>query len=290
VIDSAVGPLVAAGNFDAVTHLATPLAVRLTGELFGLTVDFTTAAAIHTTILGRAFTALRLSEEDRLQADAAVWAARRLFAALEAGTDADFESSETSHGEPDAFVDNLVFLYYTAAQMLAETVATCCAVLPQHPDQLKRLRRDPDLAERAVHEILRFDSPTQGTARLVTAPLEVGGRTLRPGRVLFLLLGSANRDERVFADPDRLDIGRPDNPHLGFGGGPYRCLGEAVAVAVGAEVLRSLLRHTDDLVATAPPRRLPASTFCRSYASAPLAACPAPASGAASAASPEGTQ
>jgi cytochrome P450 len=244
-------------RFDAVTDLAVPLAIELGTRLFGLTDEATADAAI----LGRAFTALRLSEADRAASDAAVLRARTQIGDRAAGP-----------AQVPAHVDDLVFLVFTAIEMLSATVATCCAVLPHHPDQLARLRAEPGLAPTAVAEILRFDSPTQGTARLVTTTLEVDGRVLRPGRILFLLLGSANHDGTVFADPDRLDITRDPNPHLSFGGGPYRCLGAALAQRVGAAVLRSLFTGTTELSAPEPPRRYPAETFCRSYASVPIVA------------------
>lgn len=315
-IGDEVAGLVAKESFDAVADLAIPLAAALVGLLFGLGAESRAQADQDAPILGRAFTALRLSGTDRALADDAVRRERTLFgdlladpsrlvpggaaailAAARGQSDAD-GSAPIEHSAPmddpvlidDAVLtDDTVFLYFTAVEMLTRTIGTCLALLPQHPDQLARLRSDTRLAEAAVAEVVRFDSPVQGTARLVTSPLEVAGRKLRPGRVLLLLLGSANRDESVFADPDRLDIGRLDigrldigrlhvdrtaRPHLGFGGGPYRCLGSALAVWITAEVLRALLRTTTDVVPDAAPTFLPAETYCRSYASAPLAVRP----------------
>jgi cytochrome P450 len=243
--DATVRTVVHSGRFDAVTDLGAPLATELTAGLFGLPPKLLADAAI----LGRAFTALRLCDADRVAADAAVRRARTVFAS-----------------------DDRAFLCFTAVEMLTAAIATVCAVLPAHPDQLARVRAEPSLVNRAVGEILRFDPPTQGTARLVTAPIDVAGQPVRPGRVLFLLLGSANRDERVFADPDRLDVARDPNPHLAFGGGPYRCLGAALATRVTATVLERLLVHK--VSAAAPPRRHPVETFCRSYASVVLRAEP----------------
>lgn len=237
-IDGSVGANVHSGRFDAVTDLAAPLALELTAGLFGLP----RAHLADAPVLGRAFTALRLCDADRVAADAAVRRARTVFAS-----------------------DDRAFLCFTAVEMLTAAIATCCAVLPAHPDAWALLRATPALLPRAVDEIVRFDSPTQGTARLVTEAFEIAGHRVRPGRVLFLLLGSANRDERVFTDPDRLDVTRDPNPHLGFGGGPYRCLGAHLATRVTAAVLERLLATA--VSAAAPPRRHPPDTFCRSYAS-----------------------
>ena len=97
--------------------------------------------------------------------------------------------------------------------------------------------------ERAVEEFLRWDSPVQLTDRVVTVDGEIAGRPVRRGQLVALLLGAANRDPERFAAPDRLDLGRSDNPHLSFSHGVHFCLGAALARLETQIALRALLRR-----------------------------------------------
>jgi cytochrome P450 len=81
----------------------------------------------------------------------------------------------------------------------------------------------------AVEELIRFDSPLQLFERTATRPVTIAGVTIEPGQKVAALLGAANRDPAVFADPDRLDLSRAPNPHLGFGAGIHFCLGAPLA-------------------------------------------------------------
>ena len=115
--------------------------------------------------------------------------------------------------------------------------------LLRHPEQLQRLRNDPSLIPAAVEELLRFDSPVQADFRRVLADCEVNGFALRKRDNVVLLLGAANRDPAVFEDPDRLDVGRRQGPHLSFGRGLHRCLGAPLARLEGRIVLEMLLER-----------------------------------------------
>lgn len=102
--------------------------------------------------------------------------------------------------------------------------------LLRHPDQAERLRADPTLAASATEEVMRFEPPLQQTKRVAIAGAEIGGVGIREGEQLLLLLASANRDEAVFADPDRFLVARPDlRAHVGFGYGMRACLGGGLA-------------------------------------------------------------
>jgi cytochrome P450 len=111
------------------------------------------------------------------------------------------------------------------------------------PDQLARLRRDPDLMPTAVEELLRFDSPVQRVWRLLAAAADLGGRRLERGEAVFLMAGSANRDPAQFADPDTLDLSRKPNRHLTFGHGIHFCLGAPLARLEASIAFTSLLRR-----------------------------------------------
>jgi len=97
--------------------------------------------------------------------------------------------------------------------------------LLRHPEQMEMLRRDRTLLRGAIEEMLRYEGPLQGTSRLALEDFEFDGEKIPAGQSLFAAMGCANRDQRQFADPDRFDIARRNNPHLDFGAGAHACLG-----------------------------------------------------------------
>lgn len=114
-----------------------------------------------------------------------------------------------------------------------------------HPDQWARLGADPTLLAPAVEEIVRWATPVIHFRRTATADVELAGVAIRAGDPVVLFYESANRDDAFFADPQRFDIGRQPNPHLGFGGGgPHFCLGANLARAQ----LRALFARLADRV------------------------------------------
>jgi len=113
--------------------------------------------------------------------------------------------------------------------------------LLRHPGELARLHAEPGLLRGAIEELLRFDSPVQATVRIAREPAELGGQSIAEGALVFLSLGAANRDPEVFADPDRLDVGRSDVHHLSFGHGPHFCLGANLARLEAEIAFRRLL-------------------------------------------------
>ncbi len=118
--------------------------------------------------------------------------------------------------------------------------------LLRHPGERRRLQDDPGLIEPAVEEFLRYDSPVQLTDRVVTEEMEIDGRRVRKGEIVAVLLGAANRDPARFVDPDRLDLGRADNPHLSFSHGVHFCLGAALARLETQIAIQALLRRFPD--------------------------------------------
>ena len=129
--------------------------------------------------------------------------------------------------------------------------------LLEAPDQLAWLRDHPDAAATATEELLRFDSPTQlQFGRSATEDLEVGPVRLRAGQRVISLLGSANRDPDVFADPDALKLHRTGPASVSFGGGIHHCVGAPLARLETAAALRGLVRRFDRIeLGGAPERR-----------------------------------
>ena len=115
--------------------------------------------------------------------------------------------------------------------------------LVRFPEQLALLRSDRALVASAVEELLRFESPASAMDRVAREPLELGGKPIEPGQMLYCSIAAANRDPRVFAAPDRLDIRRADNRHLAFSHGIHRCLGNALARMGGQEAIAMLVER-----------------------------------------------
>jgi cytochrome P450 len=116
----------------------------------------------------------------------------------------------------------------------------------RHPEQRARVRANPALIPNWVEETLRYDGSTQMLARSVTRDVELHGQPLRTGDRLLLLVGAANRDERVFAEPDRFDIGRDTTQHLAFGKGTHFCLGASLARLETRIALEAVQTHLPD--------------------------------------------
>jgi pimeloyl-[acyl-carrier protein] synthase len=144
---------------------------------------------------------------------------------------------------PDELVSNLVLLLIAGHETTMNLIGNGTLALLRHPDQLARLRAEPELVPSAVEELLRFDSPVQLVIRFTHEAVELGGRTIPKGARVMLLLGAANHDPARFARPDVLDLGRGDRGHLTFGGGPHFCLGNALARMEGEVVLPALVRR-----------------------------------------------
>ncbi len=113
----------------------------------------------------------------------------------------------------------------------------------RNPDQRARLVADPTLAESWVEETLRYDPSSQLIARTSTRPLELHGRTIPADSRVALLIGSANRDERYWSDPDRFDLERNTSGSLAFGQGTHFCLGASLARLEGRVSLEEVLRR-----------------------------------------------
>ncbi|MFI7633863.1 cytochrome P450 [Nonomuraea sp. NPDC049400] len=117
----------------------------------------------------------------------------------------------------------------------------------RNPAELARLREDRSLLPTAVEELMRWDTPLQMFERWVLEDIEVHGVEIPRGSEVALLFGSANRDQAVFEEPDRLDVGRADNPHISFGAGIHFCLGAPLARIELMESFGALLTRANKL-------------------------------------------
>jgi cytochrome P450 len=109
------------------------------------------------------------------------------------------------------------------------------------------LRNDLTLIPSAVEELLRYESPSQHTARICPEDTELGGKKIRKGQAVIAVMGAGNRDPERFPDPDRLDLGRPDNRHLAFGWASHFCFGAPLARMEGQLVFEAIARRMTNL-------------------------------------------
>ncbi|MEY4231039.1 MAG: hypothetical protein RLZZ362_1888 [Actinomycetota bacterium] len=141
-------------------------------------------------------------------------------------------ANATIDGEPLTMMQTISY-YVIAATAGHDTTASAMAgglhALIEHPDQLARLQADPSLVATAADEMIRWVTPVKHFMRTATADHQLRGRTIRAGESVLLSYPSANRDEEVFDDPFRFDIGRSPNKHLSFGFGVHYCLGAMLA-------------------------------------------------------------
>ena len=147
----------------------------------------------------------------------------------------------------DELLDTALLLFGAGHETTVNLISGGVLNLLRHPDQLERLRREPDLIGNAVEELLRFGPPVQMTARVATMDITVGEQEVPAGTEVMVLIAAANRDAEVFSDPDRLDIGRQENRHLSFGGGIHHCLGAPLARVEGQEAIGRLIRRFERL-------------------------------------------
>jgi cytochrome P450 len=128
--------------------------------------------------------------------------------------------------------------------------------LCEHPEQFDRLRRDPSLLPQAIEEILRWVSPVMQFRRTALRDTKIGDQPIRKGEKVVMYYGAANRDPRVFEDPEVFDITRKPNPHLAFGTGTHFCMGSHIARLEMRVTLEEFLRRFPNVRLTGPPERL----------------------------------
>jgi cytochrome P450 len=172
----------------------------------------------------------------------------------------DLIRAEQAGAPLDGIAMGILFLGLVQAGSETTRSATSngIALLAQHPEQLARLRAGPELLPSAIEEIVRVSSPVTMFRRTARRATELGGAQIREGDRVAMWFVSANRDEAYFAEPDRFDIARDPNPHLGFGApGAHYCLGANLARLELEAIFSEILAAFAEIELAAPPERLP---------------------------------
>ena len=268
-----VGELVERGSFDAVADLARRYVTEVVGDIIGITGDvlarLAPAGNVWFDAVGpegdRTYDAIpvalellgemgKLTKHDMTPGGVG-WA---LFEAQERG--------EMPDEDPMIYILNFVG---PAFDTTISGISSTLWLLARHPEQWAAVREDRSLIPAAFNEALRLESPLQIWGRACRDGAELDGVTIPPGSRIALLLGSANRDERHYPDPDTFSIERNAKDHVAFGHGIHTCLGMSLARAQ-AQALLSAVADQVRTLECGPPSREPRNTT-RGLASLPMA-------------------
>ncbi len=163
---------------------------------------------------------------------------------------AEEEGDKLTHEE---LLGTLMLLLVAGNETTRNLIGNGMLALLRRPDQLQRLRDNPDLLDSAVNELLRYDSPVQLDGRIAREDVEIAGSHIQAGERVISAIGAANRDPAVFTNPNALDIGRREKSHISFGRGIHHCLGAPLAMMEGRIAFSSLLDRFPSMSLAAEP-------------------------------------
>jgi cytochrome P450 len=257
ITETLVDNLVGAGRFDVMDALANPLPAIVTAEMLGVPTtdhellkgwsqDFAEMLGNFQHNPGRAKKVVRSVEEMVTYFQAAVTreATHPTEGLINALTTAEVDGDRLSEQE---VVANVIVTMVGGQETTTNLIGNGLLTLLRQPDQLDRLRSDPTLMASGVEELLRYESPSQHTARLAPAEAVLGGKDIAEGAAVIAVMGAANRDPERFENPDRIDLGRPDNRHLAFGWSAHFCFGAPLARMEGQIAFETLLSRFPQL-------------------------------------------
>lgn len=249
ITEELVAPLRDRAPYDVVSELAGPLPVLAISELLGVSTDDRDSF--------RQWSNDMIAGTPELASEEALAVARQGAENLKEYFRAEIADRRRRPGDDlvsrlvaaneGALLDDAellsacVLLLVAGNETTTNLIANMALALGRHPDQRRLATETPDLSAATVAEVMRWDGPVQGTARMPLAEAEIGGRRVSAGEMVFVLVGAANRDRAQFADPDRLDVTRDATQHLGFGHGIHFCLGAGLARLEARVALEGLL-------------------------------------------------
>ena len=147
----------------------------------------------------------------------------------------------------EEIIANLIVTMVGGQETTTNLIGNGVLTLLRHPAELECLRSEPSLIPSAVEELLRYESPSQHTARLAPDDTELGGKQIRKRQAVIAVMGAGNRDPDRFPDPDRLQLDRKDNRHLAFGWAAHFCFGAALARLEGQSAFEKILSRLPNL-------------------------------------------
>jgi cytochrome P450 len=261
MVDSLAAAIEVDGSADLLTHLAAPLPVEVIAELLGVpTADRPRLQPWSNAIVKMYEYGLPPDQAAAAETAAAEFVAYLRALAADRPTNLISDLASVRDGSDrlssDELVGTAVLLLMAGHEATVNVIGNGMFALLTHRSEWTRLVADPALLPTAVEELIRFDAPLQLFERTAVAATTVAGYDLKPGDRIAALLGAAARDPLVFDAPDRLDIGRTPNAHLGFGAGIHYCVGAPLARVEIAAALQALATRLPGLrLAEEPERR-----------------------------------
>jgi amino acid adenylation domain-containing protein len=253
IVDRLLDDFEKRGSMDAIADLGEPLPAIITAEMLGVPVEdrhqLKKWSSNFAEMLGNfqhnpehAQTVLRTVEDMTAYFREAVRETRRhpREGLIDSLLTAEIGGDRLNEEE---IVANVIITMVGGQETTTNLIGNGVLTLLRHPDQMEKLRGDLSLIPSAVEEMLRFESPSQHTARLAPDDCELGGKQIRKRQAVIAVMAAANRDPERFPDPDRFDITREDNRHLAFGYAAHFCFGAPLARLEGQAVFESLLRR-----------------------------------------------
>ena len=259
ITDELLDRVIGTGSMDLVRDLADPLPVTVIAEMLGIPAQERAtfkrwsddlvgeSAELYDQGVAEEQTRRQNSIEAMNQYFCRIIAERRVHPRddlISGLVQAEIEGQRLSDDDLLAFCDLLLIAGNVTTTNLLGNAVLC---LLEHPDQFARLRADRRLLPSAIEETLRYESPVQAVTRVTTTDVELQGQTVPAGSPIVAFIGSANRDEAIFPDPDRFDVAREPNPHLAFGAGIHFCLGAPLARLESRVALRILFERVHDI-------------------------------------------
>jgi cytochrome P450 len=253
ITNSLLDKVQAAGHMDVIADLAYPLPAIVTAEMLGVpTSDWrqlTAWSADFAQVLGNFQhnpdhipQVLRTLEEMTAYFHSAVrdHQAYPRDGLISAFLAAEIDGDRLSE---DEIVANTIVTMVGGQETTTNLIGNGLLSLLRNPDQLEKLRADLSLIPSAVEELLRYESPSQQTARLAPEDVEIRGRLIKQRQAVIAVMGAANRDPDRFPDPDRLDICREDNRHVAFAWASHFCFGAPLARIEGRTAFETVVRR-----------------------------------------------
>jgi cytochrome P450 len=252
IVDGLLDAVAGRGQMEAISEFAYPLPITVIAEMLGVEPerrdffrDASQKIAVALGPIADLSVALRAAEgrnELLVYLEGLVVQRRAspqddlISAMIQAEDRGDF----LSHGELLAM---LLLLLVGGHETTVNLMGNGLLALLRNPDQFEFLRTEEGIEKRAVEELLRYDAPVQYSGRVAKEDIEIGGKQIRAGQGVRMIVAAANRDPEVFDAPDTLDLTRDPNPDLAFGAGIHFCLGAQLARLEGQIALSTIVRR-----------------------------------------------
>ena len=259
IVRNLLKPVEATGRMDLIADLAEPLPCIVTAEMLGVPVEEHRQMKLWSQDFAEILGNFQHNPEH----------VQRILKCTEQMTAYFRDAMRSDRLRPEGLVNSLKNAELQGDRLTEEEIIANCIItmvggqetttnllgngvlaLIRNPGELAKLRASPSLIPSAVEELLRFESPTQYTARIAPHDTVLGDKQIRQKQAVFAVMGAGNRDPERFPDPDRLNLARPDNKHLAFGWGAHFCFGAPLARIEAQLAFEELLQLEDWALAT----------------------------------------